>query len=123
MQKTHGLQLSGPVFMYSENEGAALSGNLHEVRVIMRYTYIHWKVERGAIKYELSQNVMGNATEKLAIGNACCHSIEQLWQDSVSSVSCGPAPCQQVHHVLSRGWVVWSLPAQAAVGINSPIMG
>ena len=108
--------------MYCEGESAALSGNVHKIWVSMGYTYIHWKVERGAIQYKLSQVVMGNAMEKLAIRKAFCHSIEQLWQDSVSSVSFCPAPCQQVHHLLSRGWVMGELTTQATEWVYPSIM-
>ena len=66
---------------------------------------------------------MGCAGEETVAGITACHSVDQFWEYSIPSVSCGPAHGQQVDQVLFGSWDSKEPLAHSTLGINPPVMG
>ena len=60
----------------------------------------------GRFLEELSENVMVETREYSVAWEILGYNIDKLWHYPVHGVSCGPAPGQEMHQVLSWGWVV-----------------
>ena len=95
--------MSGSVLVYSVDKVATFLCYRDKTFVNWLHTGVCGKVERGTVQNKLGKNTMVGTEEYSVAWEVLGYSIDELWHYPVPGVSCGPAPCQEMHQVLSWG--------------------